>query len=152
MVKTILLILAGLIAAAFVFLYWQNSQTPTLGVVNGQLKPLSTRPNCVSTQTDISEKKVPTLVMKDDLASTMTAIKGSINSYQYGKVSIKAETKDYLYVVFETPTMKWRDDVEFWIDEENKAVHFRSSSRAGHSDRGLNRQRYDALAENYNKN
>lgn len=148
-VKKVLLILVGLVIAAFGFLYWQNSQAPALGVVNGKLKPLSTRPNCVSTQTDISEKKVPVLAMKDDIEATMTAIKRAINHYQYGKVSIKAETGDYLYAVFETPTMKWRDDVEFWIDEQNRVVHFRSSSRAGHSDRGLNRQRYEQLAESY---
>ncbi len=150
MLKTIAIIVVGLLVLAFAYLYWQNAQTPTLGVVNGKLKPLSDRPNCVSTQTEIAEKLVPTLAMKGDLAATMNAIKAAISNYDYGAVTIKAESNSYLYAVFVTPTMKWQDDVEFWIDEENKVVHFRSASRAGHSDRGLNKQRYEKLAKNYN--
>lgn len=151
MIKTILFIFAALIAAAFAYLYWQNSQAPTLGVVDGKLQPLSSRPNCVSTQTDIVEKRVDPLAMKDSTEKTISAIKDAITRYNYGEVSVKEEGKDYIYAVFTTPTMKWRDDVEFWVDEANRVVHFRSSSRAGHSDRGLNRQRYNNLVELYNK-
>jgi uncharacterized protein (DUF1499 family) len=48
--------------------------------------------------------------------------------------------------------MKYHDDVEFYIDSIAQQVHFRSASRAGYSDRGLNRQRYEALAMSYEKN
>jgi uncharacterized protein (DUF1499 family) len=45
--------------------------------------------------------------------------------------------------------MKYNDDVEFWLDSDAKQVHFRSASRAGYSDMGLNRTRYEAIAELY---
>ena len=138
-----------LIAAAFFFLYRQNSQAPTLGVNGGKLAPLGAEPNCVSTQTEIAAKKVDPLPMKDSLEKTIDAIRAAINSYANGTVTIELESANYVYAQFKTPTMKWVDDVEFWVDETVKIVHFRSSSRAGYSDKGLNRQRYNKLAEIY---
>ena len=78
----------------------------------------------------------------------MNAIKQVVATY--GGADIKKETTDYLYVVFTTSGLKFHDDAEFWLDTENRQVHFRSSSRAGYSDMGLNRKRYDALTELYN--
>lgn len=147
--KRVAMLLITLIVGFVLYLYWQNSQAPQLGVMDGQLKPLSSEPNCVSTQTDMEEKRVEPLAMKENLALTMAAIKAAIENYGYGTADIELESSGYLYASFTTPTMKWIDDVEFWVDEESKIVHFRSSSRAGYSDRGLNRQRYDALKKTY---
>jgi len=138
-----------LIVTFVLYLYWQNSQAPELGVVDGQLQPLGPKPNSVSTQTDIAEKRVDPLPMKESTASTIAAIKAAIENYDFGKSAIQLETNSYIYARFITPTMRWVDDVEFWIDTESKLVHFRSSSRAGYSDQGLNKQRYEALRKNY---
>lgn len=144
----ILITLLVLVAAAFAFIYWQNSQTPTLGVVDGKLSPLGSRPNSVSTQSEGPSKKVETLAMKDSLEATKQSLLSAIDAY--GGAEYIAVEDDYIYVVFVTPTMKYKDDAEFWIDTDNKEVHFRSSSRAGYSDRGLNRQRYEQLMISYN--
>ena len=37
--------------------------------------------------------------------------------------------------------MRFRDDVEFLIDESNSVIHFRSASRMGYGDGNINRQR-----------
>lgn len=144
---TFLIILAVLIALAFAAIYWQNSQVPTLGVSNGQLTPISSKPNNVSTQSDVAEKKVAPLPFKDTPENTKFAIKRAVEAY--GGATIKEETDTYLYVVFTTSLMKYHDDAEFWLDTDNKVVHFRSASRAGKSDLGLNRTRYEALTELY---
>lgn len=144
----ILITLLVLVATAFAFIYWQNSQTPTLGVVDGKLSPLGSRPNSVSTQARDPSKKVETLAMKDSLETTKQSLLSAIDAY--GGAEYIAVEDDYIYVIFVTPTMKYRDDAEFWIDTDNKEVHFRSSSRAGYSDRGLNRQRYEQLMISYN--
>ena len=52
-------------------------------------------------------------------------------------------------VIFITPVMRFRDDVEFLLDEEAQVVHVRSASRVGHSDMGLNRRRYEAIRQHY---
>ena len=144
---TILIVIAVFIAVNFGRIYYQNSQEPELGVENGQLAPVSSKPNNVSTQAEDEAKKVAPLPVKASTAATMDAIKQAVN--EYGGAAIQNENETYLYVIFTTDLMKYNDDVEFWIDEVNGVVHFRSASRAGYSDMGLNRKRYDALAALY---
>lgn len=144
---TALIIFVVFIAANFGRIYYQNVQVPELGVESGQLKPVSKKPNNVSTQATDEEKRVAPLPIKSTTAETMSAIKKAVN--QYGGAEVKTETEDYLYVIFTTNLMKYHDDAEFWIDQANGVVHFRSASRAGYSDMGLNRKRYDAIAELY---
>lgn len=143
----IVIVLVAFITLNALRIYIQNNQTPTLGVENGQLKPVSKKPNNVSTQAVDEAKRVEPLAMKGSIEETMQALKSAVESY--GGASIETETGNYLYVIFTTARMKYHDDAEFWIDQENGVVHFRSASRAGYSDMGLNRSRYEALAELY---
>lgn len=147
--STFLIALGVFIAANFGRIYYQNAQVPTLGVKAGQLQPISQKPNNVSSQTDVAEKKVAPLPFKETNEATLAAIKAAVN--EYGGATLTEESSDYLYFVFSTSLMKYRDDVEFWLDTENKEVHFRSASRAGYSDMGLNKKRYDAIAELYHQ-
>jgi uncharacterized protein (DUF1499 family) len=41
--------------------------------------------------------------------------------------------------------LRFIDDVEFVFDDETKTVHFRSASRTGYSDFGVNRRRMDDI-------
>jgi len=145
--STILIAIVVLCVLAFVLIYKQNSSAPKLGVRDGQLMPLSSKPNCVSSQTTLKEKFVAPLHFKDSSEATITALKAAVAAY--GPHEIMDETANYLYVIFTTPLMKYRDDVEFYLDETTQKVHFRSSSRAGYSDMGLNKKRYHALAASY---
>lgn len=142
-----LTVLAVLILFNFGRIYYQNAQIPELGVKQGQLQPVSNKPNNVSTQSTDPEKNIPTLPTKATIEDTMDALVNAVQAY--GGAEIKTRTEDYLYVVFTTKLMKYHDDAEFWIDTANKQVHFRSASRAGISDMGLNRKRYEQLAELY---
>jgi uncharacterized protein (DUF1499 family) len=142
-----LIILAIFIAANFGRIYYQNVQVPNLGVANGKLTPVSKKPNNVSSQATDSDKLVAPLPFKATTEATMAAIKKAVEGY--GGATVKSEAEDYLYVVFTTSLMKYNDDVEFWLDSDAQQVHFRSASRAGYSDMGLNRTRYEAIAELY---
>lgn len=146
-VGKIAITLVVLLAATLAFLYYQNSRIPRLGVSEGRLKALGPHPNAVSSQTSDSARRVPALAMKDSPAATRSAILAAIRAY--GGAEVMLDQPDYLYAVFTTPRMKFRDDVEFYLDHEHGVVHFRSASRAGRSDRGLNRARYEALAKAY---
>ncbi|MBT8139191.1 MAG: DUF1499 domain-containing protein [Gammaproteobacteria bacterium] len=145
--KKFLLALPLVLAAAFAFIYWQNSQAPALGVVDGKLKPTGDKPNDVSSQSTDEDKRVDPLPMKNSLEDTRAAIFAAIENY--AGATIMVDQPRYIYAVFTTPLMKYNDDVEFYIDTTQSLVHFRSASRAGYSDRGLNRQRYEALDELY---
>lgn len=125
-----------------------NRHQPTLGLKEGQLTPLSHKPNGVSTQTEQTEKQVPPLAFKTDLATTKAAVTQAIEAFG-SETQIITDEVHYLRLVFITPVMRFRDDAEFYFDTAKGEVHFRSQSRVGHSDLGLNRQRYDAIASHY---
>ena len=41
--------------------------------------------------------------------------------------------------------MMFGDDVEFFFDEADSVIHFRSASRLGYSDLGVNRRRMEGI-------
>lgn len=144
---TTLIVIGVLVVLFFVRVFIENNKVPILGVTQGKLKRVGKKPNNVSTQTDVASKQVETLNFKDSELSTMNSLKKAVEAFGGGR--IETETADYLYVIFKTPLMKYCDDVEFWLDTANNEVHYRSSSRAGYSDMGLNRARYNKISELY---
>lgn len=148
--KFAIIFILGLITVFAAVLVSQNLKKPThLGVVNGELAPMPSKPNAVSSQTDQSDKKVAPLPFKESPEQTMTAIKNSLASL--GNNEISQERSDYIYTVFTTPLMRYHDDVEIYMDNDARLVHFRSQSRAGYSDMGVNRKRYEAFREYYSQ-
>ena len=131
-------------------LVFQNLTTPThLGHKDGQLASMPDKPNAVSSQTDIEDKRVDALPYKSSTEETMRSVLAALDSM--GNNQIQVKDSDYIYSVFTTSTLHFHDDVEILLDEQNNQVHFRSQSRAGHSDLGLNRQRYEEFKALYNK-
>lgn len=65
------------------------------------------------------------------------------------RTSVTTDEADYVKAVFKTRVIRWKDTVEFEIDEEDKVVHFRSESvpYAG-SDLGANRKRMTKVRAN----
>jgi len=43
------------------------------------------------------------------------------------------------------------DDVEFYFEDQEKVIQFRSSSRLGHSDLGVNRKRMETIREKFDR-
>ncbi|MEM9898790.1 MAG: DUF1499 domain-containing protein [Pseudomonadota bacterium] len=56
---------------------------------------------------------------------------------------IVQQSDEYIAAVFTTKIMRYKDDVEFRLDDA--AVHVRSASRVGYSDLGANRKRIESL-------
>jgi uncharacterized protein (DUF1499 family) len=68
------------------------------------------------------------------------------------RARIVTETDDYLHAEFTSLVFRFVDDVEFYIDRRFKLVLFRSASRAGHSDLGVNRRRMEELRRKFYDN
>ncbi len=151
----LLLIVMAVLFAGFAAvgaqMFFKNRKTPAnLGVKNGRLAPMPGSPNAVSSQTDVKDKIVAPFPFKEEnLAASKAAVKKILK--RYGGIEIKTETDDYIHAVSTTGTMKFRDDLEFYFDARDKVVHFRSASRVGYSDMGLNKQRYRSLVDLYRK-
>jgi len=59
----------------------------------------------------------------------------------YPRTRIVREEPDYLKVECRSRIFRFVDDVELVFDDEARQIHFRSASRLGRSDFGVNRQR-----------
>ena len=53
----------------------------------------------------------------------------------------------YVWVEFRTPGFGFIDDVEFRLAGEERLIHFRSASRIGRSDFGVNRKRLQRIGD-----
>ncbi|WP_461204844.1 DUF1499 domain-containing protein [Clostridium sp. DL1XJH146] len=127
-----------------------NMKAPSnLGVNDGKLAPLPNKPNAVSSQTDKKEFYVEPFPFKESLEVSKEAIIKAVNNFGDGEIVVN--DTGYIRVMFTTPKMKYHDDVEFYFDDEAKVIHFRSASRVGYSDMGLNKERYDKLYDYYIK-
>jgi uncharacterized protein (DUF1499 family) len=120
-----------------------NSIKKELGVRNGELSALSKKPNCVSSQSENASKKVHALAYSKAANEQMEKVVNVISGMSGAEIMQKSD--NYLYAVFTTKIMRFKDDVEIYLDEESKRLHFRSASRLGYSDLGVNRKRYDAF-------
>lgn len=131
-------------------MFIKNNMTPqNLGVNNGKLAEMPSSPNAVSSQAKTEEKKVSPLAYVENKSKSKLKIENIINEYKSAKIVTNDE--NYIHVVFTTSGMKFKDDVEFYFDEENEVIHYRSASRIGYSDMGMNRARYDELVAKYNQ-
>lgn len=108
------------------------------------LQPCPDSPNCVSTQADPNAggHYMEAVSYEGDAAAVVEAIIDTVSS-NGGKVVSSTHTS--VEALFVTKLMKFKDDVSFEIDDGQKLIHFRSASRSGHSDLGVNRKRMDML-------
>ena len=133
-----------------VFMFIKNNITPkNMGVRDGKLAKMPNSPNAVSSQTDIENKKVEPLKFSGDLEATRSKIIKIVNNYEGTDIIINE--KNYIYAVFTTGGMKFKDDVEFYFDEDTNLIHYRSASRVGYSDMGLNKKRFNEIQKYYDE-
>ena len=148
-----LLLLFLLVLAAVGFLAatsYLSKKPANLGLDNGRLAPCPDSPNCVTSVTgDLAHEMPPWGYQCPDVL-VMPALKKIVA--ESPRARIVTETDDYLHAEFVSPVFRFVDDVEFYIDKSNKVVHFRSASRAGKSDFGVNRKRMEELRRQFYDN
>jgi len=120
-----------------------------IGLKNGKLADCPSSPNCISTQTKDDSHRADPLSYKTDLFSAKEKLKGIIKGLSRTKIT--TEEENYLHVEFTSFLFRFVDDVEFLFEDKNKIIHFRSASRKGHSDFGVNRKRMEKIRVEFNK-
>jgi uncharacterized protein (DUF1499 family) len=65
------------------------------------------------------------------------------------RAKIIAQTENYLHVEFTTPILRFVDDAEFLLVEEDKVIHARSAARVGYSEMDVNRKRIEDIRAAY---
>lgn len=115
------------------------------GLVDGKFHPCPVKKVCVSTMSPINDHVHYIEPIKYD-GSAMDAMKNIaqiMNSMKRTKILEKTES--YLHAVFTTALFRFKDDVEFLIDEQEHMIHFRSQSRIGGYDWNANRNRMEKI-------
>lgn len=143
----IIVVLAVAFIVLNIILAKMAKQPTNLGVQNGQLTPCPGSPNCVTTQSNHPSSKMEAIAYEGTLADNMTKLKNVIE--QFSKTNIISEKENYLHVTFGTPIFNYIDDVEFYFDDANKLLHFRSASRIGYSDMGVNKKRMQKVTARF---
>lgn len=115
-----------------------------LGVRDGRLAPCPPTPNCVSTQADPQDRRhymEPLPLGNADTAAER--VRAALAAEPRGE--LLADDGRYFHAVFRSPTMSYPDDVEIYIDAAAGLIHFRSASRLGSGDAGVNRGRMERI-------
>ncbi|EOQ87511.1 PF07386 family protein [Leptospira yanagawae serovar Saopaulo str. Sao Paulo = ATCC 700523] len=145
MKKQYLITLIGTTVPLLFFLNCTGTRPDNLGIRSGKLLECPATPNCVSSYADPSDKehfRAPAPYTKPT-NEALLILKQRIKDTPRTKI-IKEEN-NYLYVEYTSLLMRYVDDVEFYFDEKSKLLHFRSASRLGKSDLGVNRKRIETL-------
>ena len=111
-------------------------------IERGQLAPCPSSPNCVSSLATDEGHRIAPLAIPGDAAAQMAALLAVVGDMP--RTEIQAQTDNYLWVVFTSRLLRFRDDVEFLLGPGD-AVQVRSASRLGYSDLGVNRQRVETI-------
>lgn len=127
----------GMMISGALFYLGQKSQDGAPpGLVNGELAPCSSSPNCVVSETHADDKhRVEPLPLAawEKISDAVGAAGGEVTQAD----------ENYIAATFTSKKFHFVDDVEFRKAET--AVHVRSASRVGYGDRGVNRARVEAL-------
>jgi uncharacterized protein (DUF1499 family) len=113
-----------------------------LGPRDGRLKVCPGTPNCVCSF-DQGDAAIEPLTFDGDAAEAWGRLKAVLK--ERPQTMIVSETDGYMHVECTSLLFRFVDDVEFLLDAAGRKIHFRSKSRAGRSDLGVNRARMEAI-------
>lgn len=105
-----------------------------------RLAPCPRKPNCVSTQApEGSSKRMDPIPYSGPLPQARERLLKILRAYP--RTRIVKEEPDYLKAECTSRLFRFVDDVELLLDDQAKRIHFRSASRLGYRDYGVNRKR-----------
>lgn len=125
----------------------KNNAQPKLGVENGRLKPVPSTPNAVSSQSTKADKLVPAWPYNGSKEEAKKNLIGMLKGYE--GVSIVQVQENYVHAIAKSKGLKFKDDIEFYFNDAAQQIEFRSASRVGYSDAGVNRKRYNEMRNRY---
>lgn len=121
-----------------------------LGIKEGRLQAPSLNPNSVSSQAvlypehpQMAYASIAPLEFQGDGEDAMNRLAGML-ARTPGTVVV-TRNAGYVYAQCSTAVLKFTDDVEFWLEKPAGVIQFRSASRLGRKDFGVNRARMEAI-------
>ncbi len=111
------------------------------------LAPCQDSPNCVSTKsTDPGHAMSPLPYMGTKEESYKRLI---LVLHDMKRCTIVTSDPAYIHAEFRSALFGFVDDVDFVFDDKAHLIQFRSASRTGYYDFGVNRERMNEISERY---
>ncbi len=117
----------------------EDATDASVHIPGQRLAPCPSSPNCISSR----DGDAPAWLLNVSAATAWPRIVAAVSSL--ARTAVVAEDGYYLHAESRSRLFGFIDDLELGIDEQNGALHFRSASRLGYSDLGVNQRRLDAL-------
>ena len=114
-----------------------------LGLTGDQFKSCPDSPNCVSSFATDEQHGIAAIQIDGPSAAAWQALEVELQSRV--RVKIVTRSEGYLYAVFTSKLMRYRDDVEFHLDAAGTEIEVRSASRVGYGDMDANRNRIESI-------
>jgi uncharacterized protein (DUF1499 family) len=107
------------------------------------LAPCPVSPNCVATEASDAAHLVAPLRFTGDPAAAKRRLLEVLAALP--RTRLVADSGDYLHFECTSALFRFVDDVEFLVRPESGTIEFRSASRIGWSDLGVNRRRMEEI-------
>lgn len=118
-----------------------------LGHAAGRLAACPESPNCISTTSQDDAHQMLPLALDGDSERSLARLRTIVSQLPGSRL---AESQgNYLHFVVRSRWLGFIDDVEFLAVPEEGTIHFRSGSRTGYSDLGVNRARMEKISQAY---
>jgi uncharacterized protein (DUF1499 family) len=135
--------LAGAPFAVRVLVRALSPRPGNLGITDGRLAPCPDSPNCVSSRADDPPHAIAPYRFTDSPAEAFERLRNVVAAQRGAKLISAGD--NYLHFEFTSRLCGYLDDVEFQLDPERREIHFRSASRLGYGDLGVNRRRMESI-------
>ena len=111
------------------------------------LPPCPKSPNCVSTKADPSDRVhyIEPLPLTVEVGAALDRLEEIVGAMPRARRIARGEA--HIDFVFTTRLFRWKDDVRFVADAAESRIHFRSASRTGYGDLGVNRKRMESIRQ-----
>ena len=105
------------------------------------------KPNCVSTKKSYSKSYIEPIRYTGSRVEAIKILFMTLESFENSRVKNKKD--NYIYVEFVSKLFGFVDDVEFYFNKPG-IIEYRSASRIGYSDLGVNRNRMESIRSKFN--
>ncbi len=109
--------------------------------------PCSNKPNCVSSRAPEGPRSIDPIRFQGSMENARQRLLNIVQTFP--RVTVVENSGNYLKLEVRSAIFSFVDDVEFEFDDVAKLIHFRSASRLGYYDFGVNRRRMDAIIREF---
>ena len=117
------------------------------GANRNALAPCPDSPNCVSTKSTDPDHAMPPLPYEGTREESCKRLILVLRDMK--RCTIVVSDPGYIHAEFRSAIFGFVDDVDFIFDDKAHLIQFRSASRTGYYDFGVNRKRMEEISDRY---